>query len=66
MDLRRARADEAGEIAEVWLRSRAASVPAIPPPVHTDDEVRAWFEDVVLATKEIWVAEERGAIVAPR
>jgi hypothetical protein len=43
VDLRRARQDESAQIAEVWLRSRTASVPAIPPPVHTDEEVRASF-----------------------
>lgn len=43
-------------MAEVWLRSRKASVPAIPAPVHRDDEVRAWFADVVLAERETWVA----------
>jgi GNAT superfamily N-acetyltransferase len=48
----------------VWLRSRAASVPAIPAPVHTEVDVRAWFEEVVVPAKEVWVAEESGAVVA--
>lgn len=64
MRVRRARAEEAGEIAGVWLRSRAASVPGIPPPVHTEDEVRAWFEEVVLPKREVWVADDDGAAVA--
>lgn len=64
VEVRRARADEADEIAGVWIRSRAASVPAIPPPVHADDEVRAWFRDVVLPTREVWVADDSGAVVA--
>ncbi len=64
MRVRRARAEEGGEIAEVWLRSRMASVPEIPPPVHTGDEVRAWFEEVVLPEREVWVADEDGAVVA--
>jgi ribosome-binding ATPase YchF (GTP1/OBG family) len=42
IEVRRARAGEARAVADVWLRSRHASVPAIPAPVHTDDEVRAW------------------------
>ena len=48
----------------MWLRSRAASVPHIPPPVHSDAEVLAFFEDVVLATREVWVSDDDGVIVA--
>jgi GNAT superfamily N-acetyltransferase len=62
--VRRARPDEATVIAGVWLRSRAASVPAIPPPVHSDEEVRAWIRDVVLCTRDVWVAEDAGSVVA--
>jgi len=62
--VRRADAGEAHQVAGVWLRSRAASVPAIPPPVHSDDELRTWFQDVVLPTKEVWVAEAGGDVVA--
>jgi GNAT superfamily N-acetyltransferase len=64
MNIRRARPDDAGPAADVWLRSRAASVPGIPEPVHTDDEVRAWFGAVVWPTRQVWVAEADGAIVA--
>lgn len=64
MQVRRARADEAAEIAGVWLRSRAASVPEIPPRVHTEDEVRTWFQEVVLPTREVWVGDDGGAVVA--
>lgn len=56
MEPRRARPDEGETLAALWLRSRAASAPAIPPPVHSDDEVHEWFERVVLPTKEVWVA----------
>ncbi|MCU1494024.1 MAG: putative acetyltransferase [Acidimicrobiaceae bacterium] len=58
--LRRADIGEVQAIADVWLRSRAASVPAIPLPVHGDSDIRAWFSDVVLATREVWVAEASG------
>jgi GNAT superfamily N-acetyltransferase len=51
-------------VAEVWLRSRKASVPAIPAPVHDDDEVRAWFAEVVLAERATWVAVVDGEVVA--
>jgi len=62
MEVRLARREEADAVATVWLRSRAASVPAIPPPVHSDDEVREWFQHVVLPAKEVWVADEDGSI----
>lgn len=61
--VRRADADEGAEIAALWLRSRAASVPRVPPPVHTEDEVRAWFEQVVIPAREVWVADDGDAIV---
>ena len=43
---RRADQQDAVAVAEVWLRSRLASVPVIPPPIHADDDVRAWFATV--------------------
>jgi GNAT superfamily N-acetyltransferase len=64
VELRRARQDDSLRIAEVWLRSRAASVPRIPPPVHSDEEVQAWFEEVVVPDREVWVAEVDRTIVA--
>lgn len=48
----------------MWLRSRKASAPAIPPTVHTDNEVHGWFQEVVLPTREVWVARADGAVVA--
>lgn len=47
--------DEALAVAMLWLRSRRAAAPAIPPSVHGDDEVKAWFRDVVLPTYELWL-----------
>jgi GNAT superfamily N-acetyltransferase len=64
VQLRPARPDEADDIASVWLRSRAASVPAIPPPVHTDDDVRRFFAETVLPMREVWVADDAGTVVA--
>ena len=51
-------------VADVWLRSRVASIPQIPPPVHSDGDVRDYFERVVLAEQEVWVAEADGVVVA--
>jgi GNAT superfamily N-acetyltransferase len=62
--VRRAEPEEAETIADVWLRSRYASVPAIPPPVHSDDDVRAYFATVVLPNREVWVVEMRQRVVA--
>jgi GNAT superfamily N-acetyltransferase len=55
--VRRAVDTDASAVADLWLRSRVASVPAIPPPVHSDIEVRRWFAEVVIPTHEAWVAE---------
>ena len=49
-------------MAGVWLRSRA-SVPAIPTPVHTDDEVREYFGDVVVPERESWVSLDGNDVV---
>ena len=61
---RRATTEEAGQVAELWLRSRRAAVPAIPAPVHSDEEVRAHFA-LVIAGCEVWVLDgAEGAVVA--
>jgi len=41
----------------MWLRSRRASVPAIPPPVHDDDDVHRYFREIVLPSLETWVID---------
>jgi GNAT superfamily N-acetyltransferase len=64
MELRQARPDEGPDIAAVWLRSRKASIPAIPPPKHSADEVETWFCETVLPNREVWVAEDEGAVIA--
>jgi GNAT superfamily N-acetyltransferase len=62
--LRRAATVDARAAADVWLRSRRAAVPAVPAPVHPDDEVRHHFETVLVPARETWLAEADGAIVA--
>lgn len=57
MRIRRAAPGEDDEVATLWLRARAASVPSIPPPVHAEEEVRGWFRDVVFPGREVWVAD---------
>jgi GNAT superfamily N-acetyltransferase len=56
---RRATAADARAAADLWLRARKAAVGVIPPPVHDDDDVRAWFASHVVRDAELWVAEDR-------
>lgn len=58
--IRRAEADEAEVLADLWLRSRRTAAPAIPPAVHSDDEVRGWLRDTVLPNDEVWVIGPAG------
>lgn len=58
-------------MADVYLRSRAASVPAIPPGVHDDHDVRRWLATTIfpdtqrLDDHELWVgATDAGEVVA--
>jgi GNAT superfamily N-acetyltransferase len=64
MEIRKAVPGEAGCLAALWLRSRTASIPSIPPTVHSDDEVHRWFEESVIPNFEVWVATSRGKAVA--
>lgn len=64
MELRPARNDEVLAVADLWLRSREASIPANPAPVHPDDEVRRWFREQVFGRREVWVADDGGVVVA--
>ncbi|EYT80512.1 hypothetical protein CF54_25055 [Streptomyces sp. Tu 6176] len=57
--LRRAGAPDAAAVADVWLRSFAAALPTVVQP-RTDDEVRAYFRDVVVPSRETWVADDTG------
>jgi GNAT superfamily N-acetyltransferase len=62
--LRRAVSADARAVADVWLRSRRAAVADVPAPVHPDDEVRHHFETVLVPTRETWLAEADGVVVA--
>jgi chorismate mutase/GNAT superfamily N-acetyltransferase len=59
--LRPAAPADASAVAEVHLASRAAA--AMPPGIHTDDEVRGWLAGR-LEHDEVWVAEAGGAVAA--
>ena len=50
-------------IADLWLRSRIAAIPGIPPPVHDVEEVRSWFGEVVVPNFDTWIAEISGGAI---
>ncbi|WP_285440352.1 GNAT family N-acetyltransferase [Streptomyces sp. Caat 7-52] len=58
--LRRAVPADARDVADVWLRSFATALPTVGR-AHSDDEVRAYFRDVVVPLQETWVAEATDA-----
>jgi GNAT superfamily N-acetyltransferase len=62
IDLRRATAEDAPAVAEVFLGSFHATYEF--PLAHSDDEVRGWIRDGLIPDHEVWVAHEDGAVVA--
>src|SRR5215203_7108275 len=56
---RRATRADARASADLWLRARQAAVGVIPPAVHGDDDVRAWFASHVVTDTELWLAEDQ-------
>ncbi|MEU9448385.1 GNAT family N-acetyltransferase [Streptomyces sp. NPDC048277] len=60
--LRRAGGPDAGAVADVWLRSYSTALPTVVR-ARSDDEVRAYFRDVVVPERETWVAAAGGRIV---
>ncbi|MFJ9866511.1 GNAT family N-acetyltransferase [Streptomyces sp. NPDC101165] len=57
--LRRAVAADARAVADVWLRSYTAALPTVVRP-RSDDEVRDYFREVVVPSRETWVAAAGG------
>jgi GNAT superfamily N-acetyltransferase len=55
---RRGTAADARAAADLWLRARKAALGVIPKPVHSDDDVRAWFASHVVCETELWIAED--------
>lgn len=52
------------EAAGVWWQSRHVVGSQVPPAIHTEDEVRTWFAEVLLPDGQSWVALDDGRIVA--
>jgi len=62
--LRPATAEDLPTIAELYLRVREAAVPAMPPQIHTVEEVHAYVGGWDLARRDVWVGELGGIPVA--
>ena len=60
--IRRAVASDASATADVYLRSVAAALPTVVRP-RSDDEVRAYIRDVVVPSRETWVAVAEEQVV---
>jgi chorismate mutase len=60
--LRPASPDDLPGLADLYLRVRAAAVPAMPPGIHSDDEVRGWMGGWDLSAWDVWVAEGQGLL----
>ncbi|MFG2466482.1 GNAT family N-acetyltransferase [Streptomyces canus] len=60
--IRRAVASDASATADVYLRSFAAALPTVVRP-RSDDEVRAYIRDVVVPSRETWVAVAEEQVV---
>jgi hypothetical protein len=60
---RRGTEADARAAADLWLRARKAAVDTIPPPVHDDDDMRAWFASHVVEDAELWVAEDGAGVL---
>jgi GNAT superfamily N-acetyltransferase len=59
--MRRTTGADAAAVAEVFLASFKATY--LFPLAHTDDEVRDWVREVMVATRESWVAVEDDRVV---
>ena len=62
--IRRADSNDAPAVASLWIRSRMASIPAIPAPVHGARDVLSWFTSEVIPRGGTWVMDQGGRVVA--
>ena len=63
VDIRRAVAEHALAASDIYLRARAAAGSAIPPGVHSDEQVRAFVAEVMIAERQTWLAWKGGTAV---
>jgi GNAT superfamily N-acetyltransferase len=57
--IRRGTEADARAAADLYLRARQSPLASIPPLVHDDDDVRAWFASHVVTETELWLAVDR-------
>ncbi len=62
--LRPAAPDDLPAIADLYLRVREATVPSMPPQVHTVEEVHAYVGGWDLGKRDVWLAEVDGTPAA--
>lgn len=62
IDIRRAGLADAASVADLFLASFRTALPTVRR-VHSDEQVRTWIRDHVLAETETWVALEADQIV---
>jgi 8-oxo-dGTP pyrophosphatase MutT (NUDIX family)/GNAT superfamily N-acetyltransferase len=60
--IRQVRNNDAGDCAQVFMRSRAFALPDLPE-VHAPGEVRRWMADEVIGHADVWVADLDGTVV---
>ncbi len=41
----------------IYLTSRRAAIPAVPPSIHPDDDVQRWFREILATSSELFWAE---------
>lgn len=63
LQLRPAVSEDLRAIADLYVRVRAAAVPAMPPGTHPPAEVQAWVAGWDLRAWDVWVAESGGVLV---
>lgn len=54
--VRRCATEEVATAAEIYISSRRDNVPAIPPSVHPESDMRRWYRDELAATHDLWIA----------
>ncbi|MEM7693338.1 MAG: GNAT family N-acetyltransferase [Pseudomonadota bacterium] len=59
----RATPDDADAIATVWIESRKAGLPTVPP-VHDEPAIRRWCATHLISHTAAYVGRDKGAIVA--
>ncbi|MCB0894641.1 MAG: GNAT family N-acetyltransferase [Nocardioidaceae bacterium] len=62
--LRPATTEDLPAVADLYLRVRETAVPAMPPQIHTVEEVHAYVGGWDLTRRAVWLAERDGEVLA--